>query len=1014
MNDIKFKFISTESELKDFNEWVYLPKAGIDIETASESGDGALEPWDGWISTIQITDAETEATLIIDAQEIGVEALKRSWVKELIEDPTTLKIAHNAKFEIKWFMYHLDAEPEAFFDTMLASQMIAAGDVSAKHDLGSVAAVFTSIELDKGEQTSDWSVRPLSDSQLRYAAWDAAIVPPIYVEQVKRLEADDLTRVATIEFDVIKPIARTELNGLHLDQERWSELLVEKKAKLAILHDEMLEMLQAGVDWTTRNKEKHNATARPRKPEKPVNPRKAKANRGREVSTEEMLAYEKALSDYEWQLIEWGNKFAEWEAMPSEIPATLNPNSHDQIKRALYNVTGLRLGSTQETFLTPFADKYPQIAKLIEYRGAAKSVSSYGDNFLEKAQRDGRVHTSFKQILDTGRMSSREPNIQQIPHDEAHRRCFTAPRGRKLVIADYSQIQLRFLAEFSADPAFVGDFNSGVDLHIKGASRFLGVRVEDVDKEMRNGAKRTNFGVVFGIQGEKLGRQIGKEAWEAQKLIDAYFDTYRGNAAWLKKADFQARTHLFARTMAGRIQRFSHDGSRGQISAIGRNGMNMPIQGCITGDSQILTKEFGMTPIQSVVNQGVTVWNGTNFVGATVAESGIKQLVKIHLSGRKEINVSPTHKFLVVGTTGVEKWVEAQNLRPTDRIRFSDTPGQWSSNILFPTCVSGSTGNAGRACFNDFSGDLFDLGVWLGRIASDGFVSPEPRGEVKLFVAEHEKAILPFLESVTGKITPYKVRTVMKEHYNYPVYHIDIYDLGLTRQLRELKERIPAYIFANSDLLRGYLRGFFDGDGTVSRDGASLKFGYEHAKLEWVKQFQSALGMLGIRSNISLNGNSIGLSVRKADSAIFAKTIGFLNPVKQRKLEAVTVSDKHQAKGVGRVINVKSVEITDEFVPMYDVVNSESHTFSLEGLVTHNSEADMMKRALYLLDLEIRGTNVLLVNVVHDEIVLEAPEEQAEWASEILTSCMIRAGREFIKLVEVPADAIIADEWIKE
>lgn len=579
MTNIEFKYIDTHAKMtrwlwdKRVEKSIWPSLIGIDIETTS------LEPWDGEISTIQISDGET--TTILDVLQIGLNALDCLWFKELLEDARILKIAHNARFEMKWFMYHLGAEPESFFDTRLASQIIAAGDAYARHDLETVANVFADVQLDKGEQTSDWSVRPLSDSQLTYAAWDAVAVIPVYHEQVRRLEADDLTRVAAIEFDAIRPIVRAEINGLHLDADRWNELLVKKKAELARLHDELLEMLSEGVDWTERNPAK--VGTRPKKLVKPVNPLRSKAYRGSVISdaTRASLqeSYERAMKQYEFDLHRWQSDFDYWESLPDEIPATLNPNSVQQITKVIYNVTGLRLGSTNEKFLLPFVDKYPAIAKLVEYRGAAKGVSSYGDNFLKFSERDGRVHTTFRQILDTGRMSSKEPNVQQVPHDEAHRRCFTAPPGRKLIIADYSQIQLRILAEFSRDVNFVGDFNSGVDLHTKGASRFMRIAVADVTKQLRGEAKQTNFGVVFGIQGEALGRKLGIPTSHADRLIREYFKAYPGNDLWLQKADKQARVNLFARTMAGRLQRFSHDGSRGQLSAVGRNGMNMPIQG---------------------------------------------------------------------------------------------------------------------------------------------------------------------------------------------------------------------------------------------------------------------------------------------------------------------------------------------------------------------------------------------------------------------------------------------------
>lgn len=551
---------------------------GIDIETAARDQKDAFRALRGWISTIQIKVAD-RLPMIIDAQEIGVTGL--GIIGKIVADPRILKVAHNAKFEIGWFLHHLKVEPRSFFDTMLASKIIAGGDIAADHSLEGVAFTFAGIELDKTEQKSDWSVRPLSSSQIEYALRDAEVVLDIYPEQVERLRADDLLRVAVIDFDAIKPIAKAELNGMHLDEGKWTALLRKNEAKLAEIERELDEMLSAGVDWMDRNPAKIGT--RPRKPEKPVNPLRMKINKGKTFTANQRAsieaAHEKAMKLYEFEMNKYMHELEAWNLIPDEIPGKLNPRSVQQMQRVLKNVTGIAFQSTREQFLTPFAGKYPVIAKLLEHRGFAKLVSSYGQNLLDERDENGRVHTDFDQIKDTGRMGSREPNLQQIPHDEEFRRAFTAPPGRKMIVADYSQIELRVLAEFGGDETFVGDFNSGIDMHIKGASRFNRVPVEDVSPEMRHGAKRTNFGVVFGIGDEKLGIQINATSRQAGALKAAYFKTYPGNATFLSLGNHQARTHLFARTSSGRIQRFTHDGSRGQIAAIGRNGQNMPIQG---------------------------------------------------------------------------------------------------------------------------------------------------------------------------------------------------------------------------------------------------------------------------------------------------------------------------------------------------------------------------------------------------------------------------------------------------
>ena len=174
-----------------------------------------------------------------------------------------------------------------------------------------------------------------------------------------------------------------------------------------------------------------------------------------------------------------------------------------------------------------------------------------------------------------------DPNIQQVPHAFDMRRCFRAPEGRKLIDADYSQIELRILADFTGDPGFVEAFRSGADLHRTTAAQVFGVRVEEVTKEQRDFAKRLNFGVVYGIGARRFALLTGLKESEAEDLLKRYFATYRGLDAWLREAGFKAvRERTAPRTVAGRLFRFNFDPEDRQAASLAqRNGKNSPIQG---------------------------------------------------------------------------------------------------------------------------------------------------------------------------------------------------------------------------------------------------------------------------------------------------------------------------------------------------------------------------------------------------------------------------------------------------
>jgi hypothetical protein len=206
----------------------------------------------------------------------------------------------------------------------------------------------------------------------------------------------------------------------------------------------------------------------------------------------------------------------------------------------------------------------------------------------------------------------------------------------------------------------------------------------------------------------------------------------------------------------------------------------------------------------------------------------------------------------------------------------------------------------------------------------------------------------------------------------------------------------------------------FDGDGTVNADGTVLTFGKgPDFHLEWAREIQQALLLFGIRSRINRCADRINVCVLKRDTPLFCERIGFINPVKQAKALAVKDGTGHENRIYGRAARIKSVECTDEWVEMYDVVDSETSRFMVNGLVTHNSSADILKRALRLLHDKLKGTNACLVNIVHDEIVVEADAEQAEEVAKIVEDAMCAAGEEYVKRVPIKVETEVSDEWVK-
>jgi DNA polymerase-1 len=262
--------------------------------------------------------------------------------------------------------------------------------------------------------------------------------------------------------------------------------------------------------------------------------------------------------------------------------AEINLDSQAQVADALRNLGVPVPESTRNWVLEPLVHDFPVVAKLLEYRAAAKAVSSFGENILEFVNpQTGRLHSDFRQIgAPSGRFSSSRPNVQQIPHETEYRRCFTAGKGAKLVIADYSQIELRILADFSADGNFIKAFESGADFHRMTAAQVFGVESGEVTEDQRSFAKRLNFGVVYGIGASRFASLTGLTQKQAEDTLRRYFSTYRGLDSWLREAARRAVTDRLARTGSGRMYRFRFDESdRQSVAGAQRNGKNFPIQG---------------------------------------------------------------------------------------------------------------------------------------------------------------------------------------------------------------------------------------------------------------------------------------------------------------------------------------------------------------------------------------------------------------------------------------------------
>lgn len=270
-----------------------------------------------------------------------------------------------------------------------------------------------------------------------------------------------------------------------------------------------------------------------------------------------------------------------------------NVKSPAQLGVILFEKLGLKAGkktksgySTDAKILEKLRNDHPIIPLVLEYRTITKLNSTYCEGLLKAVQHDGRVHTTFNQTeTRTGRISSLEPNLQNIPVRRAEgrelRKFFVARPGYTLVDADYSQIELRVLAHIAGDKAMINAFKSGEDIHTKTAGEVFDMPPLLVTPKMRSAAKAVNFGIVYGIGAFSLAQDIGVTRAEAQRYIDGYFATYPDIKNYMDTAVEQAKEQGFSKTLFGRRRYLPElKSSNGMLRAFGeRVARNMPIQG---------------------------------------------------------------------------------------------------------------------------------------------------------------------------------------------------------------------------------------------------------------------------------------------------------------------------------------------------------------------------------------------------------------------------------------------------
>ena len=288
-------------------------------------------------------------------------------------------------------------------------------------------------------------------------------------------------------------------------------------------------------------------------------------------------------------------------------PKQLGEIFFDKLGMPVVKKTATGARSTDEEVLEKLAEDYPLPAKLLEHRGLAKLKGTYTDKLAQLANpRTGRVHTHYAQaVAVTGRLSSNDPNLQNIPirtpEGRRVREAFVAPSGSVIASADYSQIELRIMAHISDDAALLKAFHDGLDVHRATAAEVFGVAVDQVSSEQRRYAKVINFGLIYGMSAFGLARNLGIDNTAAKNYIQRYFERYPGVKTYMESTRALARQQGYVETVFGRrLQLAGIQTAKGaQLAGLERAAINAPMQG--TAADLI---KLSMNAVQQVLDAG--------------------------------------------------------------------------------------------------------------------------------------------------------------------------------------------------------------------------------------------------------------------------------------------------------------------------------------------------------------------------------------------------------------------------
>ncbi len=709
--------------------------------------------------------------------------------------------------------------------------------------------------------------------------------------------------------------------------------------------------------------------------------------------------------------------------------------------------------STSKDILTELAETYEIAQLIIDYRELDKLKATYADALPKMIDTDGRIHGNLNQtVAVTGRLSSTEPNLQNIPIrtelGQQIRRAFIPEPGNKLISADYSQLELRLLAQITRDERMLDAFQNGEDIHAQTAELVFGAKTPAELKIARRNAKITNFAIAYAVEAYGLSQRVGISRAEAKQVIETYYDTYKGVKKFMEETPEIAKTQGYVTSILGRRRYFPsiNDRNHNVRHRAEREAINMPIQGCLPYETKVLTSQ-GYRQIGDLYLNGaddLQVWTGTHFADFSVLNRGECELAEIYLQNGQILRCDTRHQVLTVSDEGYS-WKNFNELETGDKIcsslakeiEYGELPE--IDYTYLPKALNGLP----------FSISKLDekFYYWLGFYFGDGVIIHNPdegrwnlvycfgstrnKSAVQQIISEGDEYFNSLgLRTNTRWQSDKKAQTTV-----YSKGFIEfLVEIGIDTQARAKTKRIPSVVF-NSPLVhrKAFLKGMLDSDGYAGKNGATNP-SIHLCQRELIEDLRLLFRTVGVECKIRGPYHYGGFTSHRLDliGGMLSKSIGFCDipKVKVPKvnapkfiiedfLEKIKPQDlfSHSHKVLhSRLIHggttsvytlaemVKASGKTLDF-PIFtysglknkyalgDVettytlsVDDEMHCFDSEGIISKNTASDIVKIAMLKVDETLRRENLKtqMIMQVHDELLFESPESEVEKATAII------------------------------